>query len=311
MKLNLAKGFGVAALSERGAPCVIKRNSARAAIGGAAVKTAGGTEELHSRSGRVGFIRPCRGEALSGRRAAQDGQGTMPGGPERAEVKGSCETLSAGRAAAPGARVSSEGRGRSADRVARVLAERAKPAALVGPVEARPCERAGAPFQAMARAVFFAVAAVGLFVGPAAAQTFVKPGDEGTIEFPIENILPTDGPAEGVKISARVEPAEFASAVTIDEAGSTIGPLDVASGQTRTFVVKYIVGSGAPEGSFNIVLHADMITVGASPDLTDPASDVLFARHVSQCSPLLQSAARGGRRPPPNLISCSKPANAN
>jgi hypothetical protein len=58
-------------------------------------------------------------------------------------VKGQGETLSAGRAAAPDTRVSAEGRGRSADRVARELAERAKPAALVGPVEARPCERAG------------------------------------------------------------------------------------------------------------------------------------------------------------------------
>lgn len=107
------------------------------------LKTAGGTEELHSRSGRGGSGWPCQLAALSGRRAAQDGWVETLGGPERAEVKGSGETLSAGRAAAPGSRVGAEWRGRSADRVARALAERAKPAELVGPVEARPCERAG------------------------------------------------------------------------------------------------------------------------------------------------------------------------
>ena len=127
---------------ERRDPRALKGITARAAEGGAAV-TAGGTTELHSRSGRAVFIRPCRLAALSGRSAAQDGRVGTLGGPERAEVKGSGETLSAGRAAAPGSRVGAEWRGRSADRVARASAQRAKPAALVGPVEARPCERAG------------------------------------------------------------------------------------------------------------------------------------------------------------------------
>jgi hypothetical protein len=123
-------------------------------------------------------------------------------------------------------------------------------------------------------AAISALALCSTVVSYAADTTFVKLGDKITIEYPIENIPPTDGPAEGVKISARVEPAEFASAVTIDEAGATLGPLDIGSQQTQTFVVKCTVGLNAPEGPFKIVLHADMITVGATPDITDPSQDV-------------------------------------
>ena len=97
----------------------------------------GGTEELHSRPSNERPGRPCQLAALSGRRAAQDGHGRVLGGPERAGVKGLGDTPSAGRAAAPGQfQVETLGRGRSADRVAYVLAERAKPGGSCGHGEA-------------------------------------------------------------------------------------------------------------------------------------------------------------------------------
>lgn len=105
--------------------------------------------------------------------------------------------------------------------------------------------------------------------GVAFGQTFVKPGDSGSIELPIENVLPTDGPAEGVEIFASVEPAAFAPHVTVSGVGSVLGPLNIAAQQTQTFVIQYAVGPNAPEGSFDVVIHADMITVGVVPDITD------------------------------------------
>ncbi len=248
--------------------------SARAAIGGAAVKTAGGTEELHSRSGRVVFTLPCRLATLSGRSAAQDGQGTMPGGPERAEVKGSGGTLSAGRAAAPGSRVGAEWRSRSDDRVARASAERAKPGGSCGHGAAARASARARPFQAMARAVFVAIAAVCLFVGPAAAtDKFVKPGDEGTIEFPLENDSSSGQDATGVQLTLRVEPASMADRIqfngtTVKEDSNAALPITIAVGQTRTLVVSYTIlnPEGAGDGSFQVFLDASIPDQIVSPD---------------------------------------------
>jgi len=232
----------------------------------------GGTEELHSRSGRAGFIRPCRDEALSGRRAAQDGCGRVLGGPERAGAKRSGEALSAGRAAAPGQlQVETLGRGRSDDRVAHVLAERAKSAELVGPVEARPCERAGAPFQAMAGAVVLAVAAV-LLAGPAVAQNFVKPGDTNSIEIPVENFAGSMVPLKGVRVDVEA-PAHF-----IIKATSIKGPVNILPGaaEEKIFKIDFEIAANAPEGAFEVSLKVRMDSTGTEPAPTTLDTLVLF-----------------------------------
>lgn len=231
--------------------------SARAAIGGAAVKTAGGTEELHSRSGRVGFKRPCQLAALSGRRAAQDGEHRVPGGPERAGAKGLGEALSAGRAAAPDQFPRETlGRGRSADRVAHVLAERAKPGGSCGHGEAARASARARPFQAMARAVVV----LGLLVGPAAAaDNFVKPGDTGTIELPLKNDSAnvSAGQIENVSVSVTV-PSQYQShftvtGITLKNDPSSL-PTSFDFDVAKTFVIAYTIGPDIPEGSFEAVL---------------------------------------------------------
>ena len=234
--------------------------SARAAIGGAAVKTAGGTEELHSRSGRVGFNCPCQLAALSGRRAAQDGCGRALGGPERAGMEGLGEALSAGRAAAPDQFPRETlGRGRSADRVAHVLAERAKPGGSCGHGEAARASARARRYQAMARAVFSAVAAVGLFVSLASAENFVKPGDTGTIELPLKNDVAnvSAGKIENVTVSVAV-PAQFQDHFTVTgitlKNNANTPPTSFELDEAKTFVIAYTIGANIPEGSFEAVL---------------------------------------------------------
>jgi len=244
------------------------RFPSRAAYGGAAKKK-GGTEELHSRSGRVGFTRPCRLAALSGRRAAQDGCGRALGGPERAGMEGLGEVLSAGRAAAPGQlQVEILGRGRSADRVAYVLAERAKPGGSRGHGEAARASARARRFQAMARAVFSVVAAVGLFVGPAAAENFLKPGDTGQLQFQVQHLTESGGDIEDLTVTVNA-PAHF-----VVKGTSILGPLNAAAGETKTFAVDYEIAADAPEGAFTVGLHG----VSSSEDM-DPetvATEVLF-----------------------------------
>ena len=233
----------------------------------------GGTEELHSRPSNERPGRPCQLAALSGRRAAQDGHGRVLGGPERAGVKGLGDTPSAGRAAAPGQfQVETLGRGRSADRVAYVLAERAKPGGSCGHGEAARASARARPFQAMARAVFGAVAAAFLFVGPALAQTkAVKPNDEGTIEFPLENDSTSGTAAVGVQLTLRVEPPSMADriqfgATTVKEDSNATLPITIAVGQTRTLVVHYTIPDGVDDGSFQVFLDASIPDQVVSPD---------------------------------------------
>jgi len=220
--------------------------------------------ELRSRTGNERPGRPCPRAALSGRRAAQDGLRHWPGGPERAAAKGSGETPSAGRAAAPCQfQVETLGRGRSAVRVARALAEHAKPAELVGLVEARPCERAGSPFQAMVRVVFFALAAVGLLNVSAAAQTFVHPGQTGvTLTVEIENASDSGADIASAQVTVP-NPDAVVTNIQVSPAAA------VAIGQTKTFTVTFDVATSIPSTpdpyTFTVTLH-DNIDDAVDPD---------------------------------------------
>lgn len=245
----------------------------------------GGTEELHSRPSKERPGRPCQLAALSGRRAAQDGQGRVLGGPERAGMEGRGEALSAGRAAAPGQLPRETlGRGRSADRVAHELAERAKPGGLCGHGEAARASARARPFQAMARVVFLAVAAVGLLVSSAFAQTkAVKPNDEGTIEFPLENDSTSGQDAVGVNLTLRVDPPSMANriefgAVSVKEDSNATLPITIAVGQTRTLVVSYTIldPEGSSDGSFTVFLDASIPDQVVSPDPATWDTSVLF-----------------------------------
>ena len=201
----------------------------------------GGTEELHSRTGNGAPGRPCQLAALSGRRAAQDGQGRVLGGPARAGVGRSGEALSAGRAAAPD-QFPREllGRGRSADRVAHALAERAKPGGECGHGEAARASARARPFQAMARAVFSVVAAVGLLIGPArAADIVVGPGAQGTIEIPIENNDGSILPLTNVRVQITA-PSAF-----VVSSSSTLS--SVLPGETQNIIVSYQIAGTATE----------------------------------------------------------------
>lgn len=235
----------------------------------------GGTEELHSRTGNGAPGRPCQLAALSGRRAAQDGCDRALGGPERAGMEGLGEVLSAGRAAAPD-QFPREllGRGRSADRVAHVLAERAKPGGSCGHGEAARASARARPFQAMARAVVVAVAVAFLFVAPAKAANPIAVGAnaEGTIEFPLENNSDSGDVATDVQIAPRVEPSGMAdriqfTSIKVKEDASATFPISIAKGQTRTVVVSYTITSAAQDGdSFQVFLDADLPGQVIDPD---------------------------------------------
>ena len=231
----------------------------------------------------------------------------MLGGPERAGVKGLGDTPSAGRAAAPGQfQVETLGRGRSADRVAYVLAERAKPGGSCGHGEAARASARARPFQAMARAVFFAFAVVSLFVGPAAAEIFVGSGAQGTIEFPLENDTASGEAAAGVQVTPRVEPASMADRIQFDgiavkEVAGAVLPISIAVGQTRTLVVSYTIKAAAQDGdSFQVFLDADLPDQVVDPDPATWDTSVRFIGGESlflvgaQLRPVFQSEPFGG-----------------
>jgi len=238
----------------------------------------GGTEGLHSRSSNERPGRPCQLAALSGRRAAQDGCGRVLGGPERAGMEDLGEVLSAGRAAAPGQFPRETlGRGRSADRVAHALAERAKPGGPCGHGEAARASARARRFQAMARAVFFAIAAVGLFVGPASAvdPIPVKPGDIVTLPTPIKNADDQDNPGgdtiSSMKLIVTGDPACVTNAVA--SADQSLAP-----GEEKTFTPSFVVGPAEDGQICTVVLHMVSPDAGIDPDPDDAASDtsVLF-----------------------------------
>jgi hypothetical protein len=120
--------------------------------------------------------------------------------------------------------------------------------------------------------LFEGLAIAGLMIGSASfafGQNFVAPGGSGEIDLDIENIGAADHPLEGIKIVPRVEPAEFADHITFTPTARN----DVPGGQTVTFTVNFQVDPTAPAGTFNVILHADIVSMGTDPDLTDPAQD--------------------------------------
>jgi hypothetical protein len=126
-------------------------------------------------------------------------------------------------------------------------------------------------------AVVLAGGLAGLFAGEVLAQTSVARGDSGTIDYPIENVTPSDGPFEGVTVSVISIDPEFANYVTT----TTVAAQDIAVGQTATFSIPYKIAANAPDGTFSMVLHIDMITVGSTPDLTDSSRDATVRFNTS------------------------------
>ena len=92
------------------------------------------------------------------------------------------------------------------------------------------------------------------------AQTFVKPGDTGSIEFPIGNDSESVALAEGAEITVDA-PAYFIVKNTY-----ILGPVSEDPGQTKTFIVTYEIGQDAPDGSFSANLKFKATTLPISPD---------------------------------------------
>lgn len=219
-------------------------------------------KELRSRPTNERPGRPCQFAALSERRAARVGPRRRPSGPERAGAKGSGETLSAGRAAAPSTRVNADGRVRSAARVAHggTSAQRAKPSELVGRHEARACERAGASFQAMARAVLLTVAAALLFVG-ASASAAQFAGPSGNIVIQVTNDSESAIPLQNVIVN-------FSAGPSFLHVPASQGPVaTIAVGAVATFTFPYTIDSGALDGVYSATFT---VVPQGTPDSESP-----------------------------------------
>lgn len=93
-------------------------------------------------------------------------------------------------------------------------------------------------------------------------QGFVKPGDEGTVAFPMENDSTSGLDAFGVQLAVRVEPASLAdriqiNGVTVQEGGNL--PTNIAKAQTRTAIVSYTITNAARDGdSFQVFLDVEI-----------------------------------------------------
>lgn len=102
--------------------------------------------------------------------------------------------------------------------------------------------------------------ALALFPAILAAQTFVRPGDTGSIDFPIESDVESAVLAEGVEVTVEA-PAHFTVKGT-----SIKGPLTIAPGETKTFTIDFEIAADAPDGSFDAVLKVSMVTTEVDPD---------------------------------------------
>lgn len=105
------------------------------------------------------------------------------------------------------------------------------------------------------------------------AQTFVKPGDTGAINFPIENDIESVALAEGAEITVDA-PSYFTVKNT-----SILGPSSKDPGQTKTFVVNYEIGQDAPDGSFSANLNFKATTLPIVPDPATLTAKVDFIRN--------------------------------
>ena len=101
-----------------------------------------------------------------------------------------------------------------------------------------------------------AVALIGLGAIQARADEFIKPGDSVTLELPLENEDTSTATAQGVRLVAtfeEVSPAGLAEFLSIDEAGSILGPLTVEVGEEQAQTFKASASAdGAPDGSFKV-----------------------------------------------------------
>ena len=122
------------------------------------------------------------------------------------------------------------------------------------------------------------VALIGLGTVQAHGENFIKPGDSRTINLQVENETPSTATALGTRLVAtfeEVSPAGLAAFLSIDEAGSILGPLTVEVGadNAQTFKAKVHLADGAPDGSFKVRLHptvenADLF-ISPDPDTLD------------------------------------------
>ena len=107
------------------------------------------------------------------------------------------------------------------------------------------------------------------------AQTFVKPGDTGAIEFPIYSEATSFEAAEGVKILTNA-PSFF-----IVKNTSILGPSSIQPAGTKNFVVDYEIGSDAQEGPFTVDLNVNMDSLNVHPDTATLTASVDFFRNFS------------------------------
>ena len=96
--------------------------------------------------------------------------------------------------------------------------------------------------------------------GSARGQEFISAGSPVILELPLENEDTSTTTAQGARIVATFEevtPAGLSSYLSIDEAGSTLGPLAIPVGaaNAKTFRVRVVLADGAPDGSFKVRLH--------------------------------------------------------
>lgn len=110
------------------------------------------------------------------------------------------------------------------------------------------------------RRIAVSVFAAALLSSAARADEFLKPGDSIILQLPLENEEPSFAAASGARITATFEevtPAGLAAYLSIDEAGSILGPLNIPVGvaNAQTFKAKVVLAAGAPDGSFKVRLH--------------------------------------------------------
>ena len=131
----------------------------------------------------------------------------------------------------------------------------------------------------------FAAALLGLGGSVARAQEFIKVGEPVVLELPLENEDTSTATAQGVRLVATFEevtPAGLASYLSVDEAGSVLGPvtIDVGAASAQTLKAKIVLAAGAPDGSFKVRLHPSVENENLlmSPDPETLDTLVLFRR---------------------------------
>lgn len=85
--------------------------------------------------------------------------------------------------------------------------------------------------------------------GRAYAETFVAPGDVGTIEYPLQNSSISDAVLQDATLEYQA-PAHF-----IVKTASIRGPHSIPPAETFSFIVEYEIAAGAPEGPLEIILQ--------------------------------------------------------